>query len=122
MCRSDDSAVPLYGFLKLQKPVKASVDRKTGELPFDDSGKPYEGAHIVETDSAIGFLRLQILETVAQEPRLLFLQIFIREILKSLPATVRLNIEAIVPECSKRSTCTLSTLINLNAGLMTVSS
>lgn len=47
---------------------------------------------------------------------------FIREILKSLPATVRLDIEAKVPECSKRSTCTLSTLINLNAGLMTVSS
>ena len=47
---------------------------------------------------------------------------FIREILKSLPATVRLDIEAKVPECSKRSTCTLSTLINLNAGLVTVSS
>ena len=47
---------------------------------------------------------------------------FIREILKSLPATVRLDIEAKVPECSKRSTCTLSTLINLNAGLMTASS
>ncbi|MBO4367033.1 MAG: IS200/IS605 family accessory protein TnpB-related protein [Clostridia bacterium] len=47
---------------------------------------------------------------------------FIREILKSLPATVRLDIEAKVPECSKRNTCTLSTLINLNAGLVTISS
>ena len=47
---------------------------------------------------------------------------FIREILKSLPATVRLGIEAKVPECTKRSTCTLSTLINLNAGLKTISS
>jgi len=42
---------------------------------------------------------------------------FIREIIKSLPATARLDIEAKVPQCSKRSTCTLSTLINLNAVL-----
>ena len=42
---------------------------------------------------------------------------FIREILKSLPAMVRLDIEAKVPRCSKRSTCTLSTLIRLNAVL-----
>ena len=47
---------------------------------------------------------------------------FIREILKSLPVTVRLGIEAKVPECSKRNTCTLSTLFNLNAGLMAISS
>lgn len=47
---------------------------------------------------------------------------FIREILKSLPVTVRLGIEAKVPECTRRSTCTLSTLINLNAGLKTISS
>ena len=43
---------------------------------------------------------------------------FIREILKSLPAKVRLGIEAKVPECSKRITCTLSTLISLNAELV----
>lgn len=42
---------------------------------------------------------------------------FIREILKSLPEKVRLVIEAKVPQCTKRSTCTLSTLISLNAGL-----
>ena len=42
---------------------------------------------------------------------------FIREILKSKPERVRLDIEAHVPECSKRSTCTLSTLISLNAAL-----
>ncbi len=40
---------------------------------------------------------------------------FIREILKSLPEMVRLGIEAKVPRCSRRSTCTLSTLINLCA-------
>ena len=43
---------------------------------------------------------------------------FIREILKSLPAKVRLELEANVPQVSKRSTCTWSTLINLNAELI----
>ena len=40
---------------------------------------------------------------------------FIREILKSLDESSRLLIEAKVPQCSKRSTCTFSTLISLNA-------
>ena len=42
---------------------------------------------------------------------------FIREILKSLPVTSRLDMEAKVPSCSKRTTCTLATLISLNAEL-----
>ena len=42
---------------------------------------------------------------------------FIREILKSLPVMLRLDMEAKVPSCTKRSTCTLATLISLNAGL-----
>ena len=42
---------------------------------------------------------------------------FIREILKSLPAMVRLDMEAKVPSCAKRTTCTLATLLSLNAGL-----
>ena len=42
---------------------------------------------------------------------------FIREILKSEPETVRLELEAKVPHVSRRSTCTYSTLISLNAGL-----
>ena len=42
---------------------------------------------------------------------------FIREILKSLDESSRLLIEAKVPQCSKRSTCTFSTLISLNAVL-----
>ena len=41
----------------------------------------------------------------------------IREIIKSLPETVGLEVLAKVPESSKRSTCTLSTLFNLNAVL-----
>ena len=43
---------------------------------------------------------------------------FIREILKSLPARERLRVEAKVPQCSKRSTCTFSTLISLHAVLL----
>ena len=42
---------------------------------------------------------------------------FIREILKSLPVTERQRIEAKVPGCAKRSTCTLATLISLNGEL-----
>ena len=42
---------------------------------------------------------------------------FIREVLKSLPAKVRLEVQAKVPEVSKRTTCTLSTLLSLNAEL-----
>ena len=42
---------------------------------------------------------------------------FVREIIKSLPATTGLGISAKVPECTRRSTCTLSTLINLSAAL-----
>ena len=45
---------------------------------------------------------------------------FIREILKSLPARERLALEAKVPQAAKRSTCTLSTLISLNAELMSI--
>lgn len=43
---------------------------------------------------------------------------FIREILKSLDESSRLDIEAKVPQCTKRSTCTFSTLISLNAVLV----
>ena len=42
---------------------------------------------------------------------------FLREIEKSLPETARLEAAAKVPRLSRRSTCTLSDLINLNAVL-----
>ena len=44
---------------------------------------------------------------------------FVRELLKSLPARERQCIEAKVPGCAKRSTCTLATLISLNGELQT---
>ena len=42
---------------------------------------------------------------------------YIREILKTLPAKVRSQVEAKVPQLARRTSCTLSTLINLNAVL-----
>ena len=42
---------------------------------------------------------------------------FVRELIKSLPARERQRIEAKVPGCAKRSTCTLATLISLNGEL-----
>ena len=47
---------------------------------------------------------------------------FIREILKSLDESSRLAIEAKVPQSARRSTCTFSTLIRLNAELMSLAS
>ena len=47
---------------------------------------------------------------------------FVRKIIKSVPARVRLALEAKVPQAAKRSTCTLSTLISLNAELMSFAS
>lgn len=45
---------------------------------------------------------------------------FIRELIKSLSVKARLALEAKVPQFAKRSTCTLSTLISLNAALVSV--
>ena len=45
---------------------------------------------------------------------------YIREILKTLPAKVRSQVEAKVPQLAKRTSCTLSTLINLNAVLKSI--
>ena len=42
---------------------------------------------------------------------------FIRELLKPLPVKVRSRIQANIPECEKRTRCTLSTLISLNVEL-----
>ena len=42
---------------------------------------------------------------------------YIREILKTLPVKVRSQVEAKVPQLARRTSCTLSTLINLNAVL-----
>lgn len=42
---------------------------------------------------------------------------FIRALLKSLSKKARLDMEAKVPSCSKRITCTLSTLISLRAAM-----
>lgn len=42
---------------------------------------------------------------------------YVREIIKSLPERDRLEIQAKVPELSRRSTCTLSSLINLSVVL-----
>ena len=46
---------------------------------------------------------------------------FIRERLKSLSATMRLDVEAKAPRLSKRTTCTLSDLISLDAVLADLS-
>ena len=36
--------------LRLQKPVKVAINREIRKLPLDDSGEPYQRAHIIESD------------------------------------------------------------------------
>lgn len=47
----------------------------------------------------------------------IWLPVYIRELLKTLPATAGQAVTANVPELAHRSKCTLSSLIKLNAAL-----
>ena len=90
----------------------------TSRLAFDGSGKVLRGdeAHL-HSYSECRFTTGKIYNCDLNASYNIGSRYFIREILKSLPATARLDIEAKVPQCTKRSTCTLSTLISLNAVL-----
>jgi len=90
----------------------------TSRLAFDGSGKLERGEEAGFTTNAMcRFLNGKIYNCDLNASYNIGARYFIREILKSLPVTERLRIEAKVPQCSKRSTCTLSTLISLNAVL-----
>ena len=87
---------------------------KTSALAFDGSGK-------VERDennySLCTFKNGKHYHCDLSASYNIVARYFVREIIKSLPAKARLGIEAKVPQCTKRITCTLSTLLNLNAEL-----
>ena len=91
----------------------------TSRLAFDGSGKVLRGD---EADlKSYSLCKFQVSDKVyncdLNATYNIGSRYFIREILKSLQATVRLEALAKVPELSKRSTCTLSSLIRLNAVL-----
>ena len=87
----------------------------TSALAFDGSGKVERG--IDRNHSICRFATGKIYNCDLNASYNIGARYYIREILKTMPATAGLDISAKVPECSRRSTCTLSTLISLNAAL-----
>ena len=92
----------------------------TSRLAFDGTGKVLRGRESVKTDGCYSICEFQngkIYNCDLNASYNIGARYFIRELLKSLPVTARLQLEAKVPSVCKRSTCTLSTLISLNAAL-----
>ena len=93
----------------------------TSRLAFDGSGRVLRGRESVKTHdnySLCEFPTGKVYNCDLNASYNIGARYFIREILKSVTETQRLRLEAKVPQVRKRSTCTLSTLISLNAELM----
>ena len=90
----------------------------TSKLAYDGTGKVLRGKEAgLSSYSVCKFINGKVYNCDLNASYNIGARYFIREILKSLPEKARFGIEANVPRCTKRSTCTLSTLINLNAVL-----
>ena len=92
----------------------------TSKLAFDGSGTVLRGNKSTKTGNNYSLCEFQngkIYNCDLSATYNIGARYFVREILKSLPVTERQRIEAKVPGCAKRSTCTLSTLISLNGEL-----
>ena len=90
----------------------------TSRLAFDGSGVVLRGREAeLKSYSMCRFQNGKVYNCDLSASYNIGARYFIREITKSLSATARLELEAKVPQVSKRSTCTLSTLISLNAVL-----
>ena len=51
-----DEAVFVDDVLAIQQTLKAAIDGKTGEFPFDDPRKPDERTNVIKTDRAMRFI------------------------------------------------------------------
>ena len=92
----------------------------TSRLAFDGSGRVLRGKESDRTDhnySLCEFTTGKLYHCDLNASYNIGARYFVREITKSLSATMRLRLEAKVPSACKRSTATLSTLISLNAVL-----
>ena len=90
----------------------------TSRLAFDGSGRVQRGKEAdLGSYSVCRFQSGKIYNCDLNATYNIGARYFIRELLKSVPEKVRLALEAKVPQAARRSTCTLSTLISLNAGL-----
>lgn len=94
---------------------------ETSRLAYDGSGRVLRGKEAgLSTYSLCRFQNGKVYHCDLSASYNIGSRYFIREILKSLPERERLALEAKVPQTAKRSTCTWSTLINLNAELMSL--
>ena len=93
--------------------------RYTSRLAFDGSGWSKRGHEIApETPySLMQFATGKIYNADLNASYNIGARFFIRHLLKTVTATRRLALEAKVPQVAKRSTCTLSHLINLRSEL-----
>ena len=98
--------------------IRRVCARNTSKLAYDGSGEVLRGKDAdLGTYSLCKFRTGKIYNCDLNASYNIGARYYIREILKSFPETERLHILAEVPECSKRSTCTLASLIRLNAVL-----
>ena len=92
----------------------------TSRLAFDGSGRVRRGRESERTGGNYSLCEFQsgkVYNCDLNASYNIGARYFIREIIKSLPATAGQRLEAKVPSAVKRSTCTLSTLISLHAAL-----
>lgn len=92
----------------------------TSRLAFDGSGRVKRGRESEKTAgnySLCEFSTGKLYHCDLNASYNIGSRYFVRELLKSVPATERLPLEAKVPSAGKRSTCTLSTLISLGTVL-----
>ncbi len=93
--------------------------RYTSRLAFDGSGRSKRGREIApETPyTLMEFPNGKIYNADLNASYNIGARFFIRHLLKTVTVTQRLALEAKVPQVAKRSTCTLSDLINLRSAL-----
>ena len=91
----------------------------TSRLAFDGSGPVSRGRDAgLPNHSVCRFQNGKVYNSDLSASYNIGSRYFIRKILKPLPEMVRLALEAKVPQAARRSTSTLSTLISLNAELL----
>ena len=98
--------------------------RYTSRLAFDGSGWSKRGREITpETPYALmEFSNGKTYNADLNASYNIGARYFIRQLLKTVTATQRLALEAKVPQVAKRSTCTLSDLINLRSEFVALTS
>ena len=92
----------------------------TSRLAFDGSGRVRRGRESEKTGGSYSMCEFAIGKVYNCDLNATYnigARYFVREILKSLPERERLAAEAKAPRLARRSTCTLSTLIDLYAEL-----